>query len=173
MKFAASLPDIAYRRLEIWRGETMIYERLNPRTTEPRPEFASQLRALLGEGRIRADIVILGIVDRRFRVGGQDEHSLLPLLDLTPKPAFGHRKGRLALEFRLSLDQVGQALGLSQVDPAILKSATREFAGIRGPKPSNLGQRAKHGIHHRSTAMTLELDDVLAGRACRAVETQD
>jgi hypothetical protein len=32
MKFAASLPDIAYRRLEIWRGETMIYERLNPRT---------------------------------------------------------------------------------------------------------------------------------------------
>jgi hypothetical protein len=32
MKFAASLPDIAHRRLEIWRGETMIYERLNPRT---------------------------------------------------------------------------------------------------------------------------------------------
>src|SRR5688572_21127872 len=98
---------------------------------------------------------------------------VLPEPDLLAQAALGERERGFALAFGLGLDQVGQALGLGQVDAPVLERAPSELAGSRWPQSVKGLQRGQHRIDDGPSAMAMELEDVLAGRACRAVEPQN
>ena len=69
--------------------------------------------------------------------------------------------------------QVGQPLGFGQVDPAVLESAAGELARLGQPQAVDRAQGREHRVDDGAPAMTLKLDDILAGRARRPVEPQD
>ncbi len=118
-------------------------------------------------------LILLVIIDRPLGLRRQAEQPLLPCRDLLAQPAFGERQRGLALRFGLGLDQVGEALGFGQVDPAILERPAGEFARLGRPQPVDRGQRGEQRIHHRPPAMALKFHHILAGRAGRDVEPQD
>ena len=79
--------------------------------------------------------------------------------------AFGilHRKAPLRLG--LGIDQIGQRLGLDQIDLAVEKGAAREFAGFGMPDAVEAGDRLQHLGHDGAPAMDMEFGDILAGKA--------
>jgi hypothetical protein len=66
-----------------------------------------------------------------------------------------------ALERCLGIDKVGEALGFGEIDLTVPKSAPCEFPRLREPQPERR-KRLKHTSHHRSPAVNMELDHVLA-----------
>ena len=150
-----------------------VLERLDPGTVEPGGEFLRQGGAVGGQRRIEADIVFVDIVDCRLGAGRELQDPLLPLLDLLAKAAFGHGQRRLALRLGFRLDEVGEALGLGQVDPAIFERAARELTRLRRTQAVDARQRSEDCIDDRAAAMALEFHDIFAGRARRPIEPED
>jgi hypothetical protein len=65
------------------------------------------------------------------------------------------------LERCLGIDQVGESLGFSEIHLAVPKSAPSEFPRLGKPQPERR-KRLKDASHHRSPAVNMELDHVLA-----------
>ncbi len=59
------------------------------------------------------------------------------------------------LRRRLRRHQVGDPLGLGQVELAILKGAACELAGLREPAEAEMGDGVKRGPDHRTAAMQM------------------
>ena len=68
------------------------------------------------------------------------------------------------------VDQVGDRLGLRQVESAVEKRAPREFAGLGQPR-AGIEHRSEHRLHHHRPAMPLELEDGFAGVGMRRRES--
>ena len=127
----------------------------------------------LNERLIDSGLVLLRIIDCRLGSRAKLQKCVLPNRDLLSQTAFGHGQRCLALGFGLSLDEIRQAFGLSQVDPAILEGAAGEFSRLRGPKSLGVAQCTENGINYGTAAMTVQLDRVLPRRTCRRVKAQD
>ena len=93
-------------------------------------------------------------------------------LDLPAERAAGQRQRRAALRFGLGREQIGEPLGLGEVDPAILEGAAGELARLGGAQPLDPAERRQHRRDHRAAAMEMQLGDILAGRAGRARESE-
>jgi hypothetical protein len=113
------------------------------------------------------------IVDRALRPSRKFEQPVLPFPDLLAQSAFGERERGLALRFGLGLDQIGEALGLGEVNSSVLECTAGELAWFSKPQALDLGQRAEQCINHRAPAMTLKFNAIFARRACRGIEPQD
>jgi len=147
-----------------------VLQGLDPRPLQPLAELAGKQRAIAQQGGINR-FVIFVIVDRAFGPGRQGKQPLLPRGDLLPETPLRQDKRRLALRLGLGLDEVREAFSFGQVDPAVLECAAGELAGLRLSQPLNASQCGQHRVDHRPSAMGVELDHILPGRARRAVET--
>jgi hypothetical protein len=127
----------------------------------------------MDERLVDSGLVLIRIVDRCLGSRAKLQKCVLPSRDLLSQTAFGHGQRCLALGFGLSLDEIRQAFGLSQVDPAILKGAAGELSRLRGPEYPDVPQCTEDGINYGTAAVTVELDRVLPSRTCRRVEAQD
>jgi len=69
-------------------------------------------------------------------------------------------RGAACLE-RMAIDEVGDGLGLNQIDAAVEKGALREFTGSRhtGPELENTRQEL---VEDNLSAVTLQFEDILA-----------
>lgn len=108
---------------------------LHSRTIKPRREFFREHCAVSGQIDIRADIVLIGVIDCGFSASRKLDNPALPKLDLVPEAAFGNRQRGLALRFGFGLEQIRKPLGFCQVDAPILESSPREFAGLGLSQP--------------------------------------
>jgi len=103
----------------------------------------------------------------------QGQYPILPSRDLLSQAALRERHRSLALRFRLSLDQVGETFGLSQVNPPILERTAGEFTRLRQVEAINLCQCPENRINDRAAAMALKFHDIFTGRTRRTVEAQN
>jgi hypothetical protein len=78
-----------------------------------------------------------------------------------------------SLGFGFSVDQIGEAFDLRKVKNAILQSATGEFAGFGQTETRLQGKRPQDRPNDSWTAMQVQFDDGLAGKACAFGEGQD
>lgn len=122
---------------------------------------------------VKSYVVLIRIVDRRLGACGKLQDPLLPLLDLVLEASLGHRQRGLALGFRLGLDQVGEAFRFGQIDPAIVEGTPGELAWPCKAKTLDAVQCSEHCIHHRSPAMALKFNAILARRTRGTIETKD
>ena len=81
-------------------------------------------------------------------------------------------QGLAALRLGLGRGEIGNRLGLQQVELAVEKGAAGEFAGLGEPRPEP-GECLHDRSEHSSAAVQMELHDILAGRAPRPRKPQD
>ena len=90
---------------------------------------------------------------------------------LSDRPASARAARRC--DFGLGLEQVGEALRLGEVDPAVLERAAGELARLgRRAGPSIRASASSTARDDRAAAVEVKLGDILAGRAGRSVEAQ-
>ncbi len=77
-----------------------------------------------------------------------------------------------ALRLGLGRGEVGDRLGLGQVELAVQKGAAGEFAGLGEAQPEPAECRDHRG-EHGAAAVQMELGDILAGKARRRRKPQD
>ena len=104
--------------------------------------------------------------------GGEREQPRLPVRHLPAQRAAGQRQRGAALRLGLGLEQVGEPLGLGEVDAAVLEGAAGELAGLGGAQALHPAERREHAGDDRAAAMEMQLGDILAGRALRAREAR-
>jgi hypothetical protein len=92
---------------------------------------------------------------------------------MMPQRAMCEQQGRFALGLRLSFEQIGKPLCLSQVNATILKGPACELSRRGGAKPFQFAKRAEDCVDDCPTAMAMQLDDILTGGAGGPVETQN
>jgi hypothetical protein len=93
------------------------------------------------------------------------EQARAPAVVEGGKRAFILAERLFALTFRFGVDQVGQRLGLGQVEFAVLDRPSGEFARLGGSQARDPPQRAQHGLDHGAAAMDMEFGDILARKA--------
>ena len=69
---------------------------------------------------------------------------------------------RARLQWRDRVDQIGDGLGLHEIDSAVEKCAKRELAGLRKPRPKSHRLLDDLPKHDRASVRA-DLDDVFAG----------
>ena len=77
-----------------------------------------------------------------------------------------------ALSLGLGRGEIGDCLGLQQIELAVEEGAAGEFAGLREPQPEP-GERLHDGSEHGAAAVQMEFRHILAGRTPRRREPQD
>jgi len=75
----------------------------------------------------------------------------------------------VSLRFGLSVNQIGDGFGLSEIEAPILDCAAREFPALRSPKAKR-PKRGKQTVDDRAAAMHVQFDDVFARVARRPAE---
>src|SRR4051794_26807136 len=70
------------------------------------------------------------------------------------------------------MNEIVEALRLSQVELAVLEGAPGEFAGLGSSHIRNYGNGGKQCGQHRAAAMDVKFGDILAGRAARPRKPQ-
>ncbi len=72
-------------------------------------------------------------------------------------------------KFRARMDQIGHGLGLREIEPAIEKSAPREFAGLGQPR-AIFQNRVEHEFRRQNAAMTGNLHGIFARERARRAQ---
>ena len=152
-------------------------------------DAVAQHRAAMGAGQGRSDRVAQRRETRR-RLGGSEEielfirkidrrldertqldepvtvalHDSRELARERPAGASHRRRGR-------TVDEVGDRLGLRQIDAIVEKGAQRELAGP-GRTGAELADALQHHARDDDPAVAVELQDVLAGERARRLEPQ-
>ena len=73
---------------------------------------------------------------------------------------------------RLRVHQVGDRLGLGQVDLAVLEGAPRELARLCQPRPGDRAERPQHRQRHSAPAVHVELGHDPRRSRCAALRTR-
>jgi hypothetical protein len=81
-------------------------------------------------------------------------------------------EGHGASQWRDGVHQIGDRLGLRQVDPAVEKATQREFAGLGQPSAA-LGRRGHDGPQNHGAPVRAQLDDILPCVRVRAGKIRD
>ena len=151
-----------------------VLQPLRRRARQPvRKLLPKRPETLVEIGGERTDIVLVGKVERRLDLRGQSKQALLPALDLPAKRSPRKPHGRAALRLCFRLEQIGEALGLGQVDSPMFERAPSELSRDSLPQAGNLLQRGQHARHDRSSAVEMELGDIFAGCARWAGKTNN
>jgi hypothetical protein len=82
--------------------------------------------------------------------------------------ALGEARRLAPLAVGFGVDQIGNGLGLGEIQPPGVEGAVGEFAGLRNAGEAGFGRRGQYGFDDRGTAMEVEFDDVLAGEGIGA-----
>jgi hypothetical protein len=82
----------------------------------------------------------------------------------------GIAQGKPPLGLGLGIYQIGQSLGLNQIELSIHESAASKLSCFRMADVRNSCERRHHGFNHGATAMYLKLGDLLARKAVRCGE---
>src|SRR3546814_1441726 len=92
-------------------------------------------------------------------------------------------KQKTAYEMRISdwssdvcssdLKQIGEPLGLGEIDPSIIERAPRKFARDRSPQPRHRRKRRLDRRDHGPAAMQVQFGEILTGRGRRTGKPQD
>ena len=115
--------------------------------------------------------VLVGKIQRTF-----DEHPQVGQLrgEGLQAPGEGAFEGLLRGAHRLAgsgVDEIGNGLGLGEVEAAVEVGAFGEFSGL-GDAGSGRDRRAQQFRQQHRTAVALQLHDVFAGEGVRALEAQ-
>ena len=110
--------------------------------------------------------VFIGKINVRFGVRECLHHFIAQFVD-----ALGKFAGQLLLrrrrgQFRAGVNQVGNGLGLGQVDASIEKGAAGEFARFGHPR-AMLQHSVKHQLGRQQAAVAGYFDHVFAGERAR------
>ena len=93
------------------------------------------------------------MIDRPLSLSGEAEHPLLPDRYLFLQAPFGERQRCFSLGLGFCLDQVGEALGFREVDPAVFKCSASELARPSLPQTFGTTQRCEQRVDDRTAAM--------------------
>jgi hypothetical protein len=137
----------------------------------------------LGVGRDQEIDLLLGEVERRLDQQAQLDQDLGEGVDLAREGAVERARRRARRGFGAGVDQIGDGLGLGEVELVVEEGALGEFAGAgdaqvrqaRLPgRRIELGRRFETArekqLQHDRTAVRLQLEDVLAGVRVRCRE---
>ena len=111
--------------------------------------------------------VLVGKVDRRLGVGQRRDQRLPPALAQRPQLAIQLAQGLAPLRFGLGVDEIGETLGLGQVELAVVEGAPRELSGGGRAKAGERRQRRHQRPDDGASTVDVEFHDVLAGEAAR------
>jgi hypothetical protein len=87
-------------------------------------------------------------------------------MDLPRERAVERAARRARRRLGTRFDQIGDGLGLREVQLVVQERATREFARLREPQPeaaAGIEAALQQQLHHDRPAMTLQLEHMLAG----------
>ena len=114
-------------------------------------------------------IALVGKIQRCFHERGQVEQIAIDVGNSPGERAFELIERRARLGRRDGVDQVGDGLGLDEVDAAVQECAQREFTGLRQTRTGD--HRVLDDLaEHNRTAVRADLDDVLARIRMRSRE---
>ena len=140
---ARDAPTSALNRLDLPTFGSPTIATCSPsRTSRPRrasPSSAARPRdQRVDRPRQRAGldevIALVGKIDRRLEPRDQIEQRRVDRPRSRGQRAFELIERRARLQRRHRVDQIGDRLGLHQIDPAVQKRAQRELAGLRQPR---------------------------------------
>ena len=115
--------------------------------------------------------ILVGKIDRRLEMGESTGQALAPAAVEITKLTVELAKRLTTLCLGLGRGEIGDGFGLYEIELAIEKGASGEFAGFGNPQPEaaeHLHNRGKHG----ATAVQMKLGDILTGDAARGREPQ-
>ena len=110
--------------------------------------------------------VFVGKVDDGFEMGEELDQPLAPSRGRGPQFAVELAQSLAALRFGLGSDEVGDRLGLGQIELAVEKSAAGELAWLGEPQAERR-ERLHHRGEHGPAAVQMQFGDVLASHAAR------
>ncbi len=116
---------------------------------------------------VRRDVGLVGEIESGFDKGLRLDQLLTPALIERPRPALALGQSLARLGLGLGGDEIGKALDLGEIEPAILEGAARELAGLGETHVIHGQQGADDEPNHGAAAMNMELAHVLAGEASR------
>ncbi len=116
--------------------------------------------------------IFVGKIDRGFEMGESMGQPARPIAIEIAEFAVELAQCLTALRIGLGHREVGDRLGLGEVELAVQKGAAGELAGLGEPQPEP-AQRPHYRGEHGAAAVQMELGDILAGGARRGREPQD
>ncbi|MCY1434585.1 hypothetical protein D9M71_506490 [compost metagenome] len=135
-------------------------------------EFIAYLVELAEDVAIGEEVdLLLGEIDGRLDVDAQLDELLRQPMDAPGELALQRAHGVARGLGGTGLDQVGDGLGLGQVELVVEEGAFAEFAGAR-LAGAELQAALQEHVHHHRAAVALQLQHVLAGEGVRAGEVQ-
>ena len=132
-----------------------------------------QAIALLCEiGWQQRDIILVGEIERRLKTGGQVEQAPPPRFNLPRERPARHRLRRAALQLGFCVQQIGEALGFGQIDPAVGKGAASELAGISAAQAGHCLQNLFQPADDSPAAVEMEFGDIFPRNCSRTRQPQ-
>lgn len=123
-------------------------------------------QSLAGVGALEKVDLLFGEVERRLDQRAQFDQAVAQHLDLGREGA-GERTARGARRrLRARIDQVGDRLGLRQIELFVQKSALRELARLGDAQPdvsAGLQATREQQLQHDGATVRLQFEHVLAG----------
>ena len=116
--------------------------------------------------------VFVGKVDRGFEMGERAGQPPRPIAVEAAKLAIELAQSVAPLGLGLGRGEIGDRLGLGQVELVVQKRAAGEFAGLGQPQPEP-AQCRDNRRQNGAAAVQVELRDILAGKARRRRKPQD
>ena len=129
-----------------------------------RTRQALQARHQVGVAQ-RVDLLV-GKVERRLDQHAQLDQLVHQAMDLARKLAGQRAQRRAGRLRRAGLDQVGNRLGLGQVQLVVEKGTAGELARLRQPR-TEFQAASQQLLHHHWAAVALQFEHVLAGKGMR------
>ena len=117
--------------------------------------------------------VLVGEIDRRLEMGQRAQAQGAPILVEAMQRAIHLLQRQPALLVGLGRDQVGDGLGLGEVELAVLEGAARELAGLGQAAETQLADRLQGALDHGAPAMQVQLGHGLAGLGVGRLEPHD
>ena len=117
--------------------------------------------------------VLVGKIDRRLEMGQRAQTQRAPVLVEAMQRAIHLLQRELALLVGFGGHQVGDGLGLGEVELAVLEGAARELAGLGQPAEAQLADRLQRAADHGAPAMQVQLGHGLAGLGVGRLEPHD
>ena len=108
-------------------------------------------------------IALVRKIERRLELRGQIEQLGVDLGDALGQRAFELIERRARLQRRDRVDEIGDRLGLHEIDPAVEKRAQRELAGLGEPRAQ------RRSPARRSACSTTGLPCALISTTCSPV----
>jgi len=115
--------------------------------------------------------VLVRKIDRRFEMSENPGQAITPAVVEAAKLAVQLTTRLTPLCFGLGLDEIGDRLGLQQIELAVVKRAAGELAGF-GEAQTESAEHAHDRGKYGAAAMQMKLGDILTGSAVRSREPQ-